>query len=182
MFSYIKCPNHEICGRYLKASSKESKDGNRDNKVNIKGIPMIDPETEEYTLIKLTEEIPVCWECGASYSDNQKTHQNKYLSFTESVECCVCFKTERGVSFPNCLHYTCIPCHKRCFFGPTPKEIEFPYCDDIKKLYYRDSSASVWEKDSKIKRYIEECDRLETERMDQWEKEENLRKCSLCRC
>jgi len=182
MCSFIKCPPHAVCDSYLKVSSKKYEDGNKDNKVNITGTPMIDPETNKYTMIKLTEEIPVCSDCGIFYSDIENTHQNKYLSFTDSIECCVCFKTEcRGVSYPNCLHYTCIPCHKRLWFGPIPKRVEFPYCDDIKRLYCSDAGASVWKNDPKIKKYIEECNLSMIERDRQWEKEENLRNCSICR-
>lgn len=182
--SYIKCPNYIICENSLFIGSddeEEYPEGNRDNKIDIFGSPIRDPLTNKFTLIKLEYEIPVCWECGSSYSDVENKHQNKYLSFTDSMECCICFKTTRGVSFPNCLHYTCIPCHKRCFFGPDPINLDFPYPADIKKLYLSDPNNSIWEKDHKIKEYKQKDNQLEIDRMIQWEREPNLRKCPLCR-
>ena len=165
--SHIKCPNYEICERNLFIVNDETEvvEGNLDNHV----------------VIKLNKPNPVCWECGSFYSDVENEHQNKYLSFIDSMECSICFKTDRGVSFPNCLHYTCIPCHKRCFFGPDPVEPEFPYCNDIKRLYLSDQCNSIWLNDPKIKEYKLKDNKLEVDRMDQWERETNLRKCPLCR-
>ena len=97
------------------------------------------------------------------------------------MECCICLKTDRGVSFPHCDHYTCIDCHNRCWFGPSPVKIEFPYPDEIKKLYLIDIKNEIWKKDPKIKEYIERDSKAEYERMEQWEQESNLRKCPLCR-
>ena len=65
-------------------------------------------DDNKYTLLELSKELPVCWECGASYSNIENEHQNKYLTFIDSIECCICLKTDNGVSFPNCIHYTCI--------------------------------------------------------------------------
>jgi len=178
--SYVECPNYEICSNYLKIVNEKCEEGNRDNKVNIDASPLQDDDGN-YTILKLEKQLPVCWGCGIAYSNIEDVHQNKYLSFNESVECCICLTKERGVSFPNCSHYTCIPCHNRCWFGPKPIKVEFPYCDEIKKLYYKDRTSSVWKKDPKIKKFIEDDYRLETERMEQWENETNLRKCPVCR-
>ena len=181
--SLIRCPNYTICTNYLVTGDygEEFELGNTDNKIDIDGIPVRDPLTNKYTMIQLKSEIPVCSSCGISYSSIENVHQNKYLSFVDSIECCICLKTSRGVSFPNCLHYTCIPCHNRCWFGPNPQEIEFPYCDSIKKLYLSDMCNSIWKSDPKIKEYIEKDSKLEYERMEQWEQETNLRKCPICR-
>ena len=125
--SFVRCPNYEICTNNLKIVNENCDEGNMDNKVNITAIPLVD-DTGNYTLLKLSKPLPVCWGCGCSYSDNSfNEHQNKYLKFTESVECCICLNINRGVSFPNCLHYTCIPCHNRCWFGPPEVNIDFPY-------------------------------------------------------
>ena len=177
--SYIRCPNNDICNAYLQIVSDKCKEGNMDNKVNIQAISIVNDDNK-YTLLELSKELPVCWECGASYSNIENEHQNKYLTFIDSIECCICLKTDNGVSFPNCIHYTCIPCHKRCFFGPTPVKLEFPY-PDIEKLYYSEPNASLWKNDPKIKYFIEESSRLEDERMEQWGQEDNLRKCPICR-
>jgi len=181
--SCIRCPNFSICTNYLTTGEddEEYEIGNSDNKIDIDAIPVRDPITNKYTLLKVNSEIPVCHGCGIVYSNIENEYQNKYLSFVDSMDCCICFKTTLGVSFPNCNHYTCIPCHNRCWFGPDRIEIEFPYCDEIKKLYLSDRQNSLWKKDSKIKEYNEKSSKLEYERMDQWEREINLRKCPMCR-
>jgi len=118
----VRCPNYEICNNNLEIINEECEDGNMDNKVNIKCSPVLDDDGK-YTLLKINKPIPVCWVCGSIYSDVENEHKNKYLNFIESTECCICLNRDRGVSFPNCLHYTCIPCHTRCWFGPPrPKE------------------------------------------------------------
>jgi len=169
----IRCPNYAICSRFY--TLKESED--------LICIPIRDPVTNLYTTLSVNNELPVCWECHASYNEgvDEDDQENKYLSFIDSIECCICLKIEPGVSFPNCMHYTCIPCHYRCWFGPTPIELKFPYCDSIKELYNNDHNNEIWIKDPKIQEYIKEGRRIETERMNQWEIETNLRKCPLCR-
>ena len=177
----IRCPNYLICkNHFLLSSDEDIEDGNIKNEIYIRGIGERDA-TNEYTIIKLHKPLPVCWECGTSYSSVEDEHQNKYLSFIDSTECCICLTTGKGVSFPNCLHYTCIPCHNRCWFGPEPIKLEFPYCENVKKLYLSDIGNSIWKTDPKIKEYIEKESKLENERMEQWEREINLRKCPLCR-
>ena len=177
--SYFYCPNYEICHGIIQIGESACTSISC-NMVKIVCSPIRDSDNN-YTLLKLNEPLPVCWECMASYNEDEKDEKTKYLSFIDSTECCICLKTDRGVSFPNCEHYTCIPCHKRCWFGPTPIKIDFPYCDEIKKLYHSDCKNEIWEKDPKIQEYIKEDCRLEYERMDQWEQEKNLRKCPLCR-
>ena len=175
----IQCPNFTACHTYLNIRNNlddsEYPEGNMENNICIELIPVRDGN---FTLIKLNKPLPVCWGCGSSYSDIENIHQNEYLSFIDSIECCICLKTDRGVSFPNCKHYTCITCHNRCWFGPPEIYPEFPYGVSIKKLFYSDRSNDIWKQDLKIKEYIKEECRLEHERMDQ---EKNLRKCPLCR-
>jgi len=48
-------------------------------------------------------------------------------------------------------------------------------------LYLSDRTNEIWKKDPKIKEYIECGYNAEYERMEQWEKESNLRQCPLCR-
>jgi len=177
--SFVRCPNYEICSRLLFIGSRYESNQIRDT-IKICGIPVRDSDTNEFFL-ELSDELPVCWECRASYNEDNDDKKNIYLTFTESTECCICLKTGRGVSFPNCLHYTCIPCHNRCWFGPKRVEIEFPYCESIKKMYLSDPRNSIWQTDSKIKEYIEQNNKMEDERMEQWEHEKNLRKCPICR-
>jgi len=172
--SCIKCPNYAICERLLYVVNEPVTEGNRENKINIRGKAI------KSKLIKLESEIPVCWECGASYSTVENEHQNKYLSFIKSMECCICFNTTSGVSFPNCKHYTCVPCHKRCFFGPDPINLEFPI-PSMKQLYLSDPGNIIWEQVPEIKEFKQKEYQLEIDRMEQWYRETNLRTCPLCR-
>jgi hypothetical protein len=181
--SQIDCPNNAICKSCLVIVDNEMlEDGRHDNKIFLGPCKLKrNPLTNKHTLIELEYEIPVCWGCKTAYNDEDDNESNVYLSFIDSIECCICLKTDSGVSFPHCEHYTCIACHNRCWFGPTPVHIEFPYPDEIKKLYFSDRQNEIWKKDPKIKEYIERDNKAEQERMDQWESEINLRKCPLCR-
>ena len=183
----IKCPNYQVCSKFITVEDNYRRI-NDDNLVDQDNIynktilctPIIDPVTKKVTL-EPDEEIPVCWECGACYSSIENVSQNKYLSFIDYTECTICFKTEQGVSFPNCMHYTCIPCHKRCWFGPPPVDIPFPHTNEIRKLYYTDPDNPIWKFDKQIQEYIKESNRMEDQRMEQWEREDNLRLCPICR-
>jgi len=177
--SVVKCPNYKICNSYLKIVNEKVNYGNDDNEVNIECSPMLD-DNGNYTILKLSKPLPVCSSCGIVYSDVEDEYQSKCLSFVDNIECCICLQMGDGVSYPNCLHYTCIDCHNRCWFGPTPVELEFPY-PDIKHLFYTTRTSEVWKKDAKIRKWIEEDSRLEYIRMSQWESEKNLRNCAICR-
>jgi hypothetical protein len=183
MSSY-DCPNYPVCKNDLNIIDDENIESNvtSDNKTII-GCCKVkrDPVTGKRTLLELSVELDVCWSCKAAYNNEGDDQSNVYLSFIDSIECCICLKTERGVSFPHCEHYTCIGCHNRCWFGPSPVEIEFPYPDGIKQLYLSDITNPIWKKDPKMKEYIERHNNAENERMNQWEQESNLRKCPLCR-
>lgn len=178
--SYIHCPNYDVCSGIIQIGDCTSMTHTNGNMVKIICTPIRDSDNN-YTLLKLNEPFPVCWECVYAYNKEEDYDLDKYLSFVDSIECCICLKIDRGVSFPNCEHYTCIPCHHRCWFGPESVESEFPYSDEIKKLYQSDIKNDIWKKDPKIKEYIRKKIELEYARMDQWEQETNLRKCPLCR-
>ena len=179
----IQCPNYNICSKYIKVKNNDEKESefvDRDNVYN-KNITCIPVRNKDNTFSLETDFIPVCWECAASYSSIENVSQNKYLSFIDQTECSICFINNKGVSFPNCMHYTCIPCHTRCWFGPKPQDIPFPYSDEIKILYYSDTNNPIWKKDEKVQQYQKENKKIENERMEQWEKETNLRLCPVCR-
>ncbi len=190
--SYYPCPNYAICKNYLNIIDDETIDEvTKDNKTILGPCKLKrDPVTGKRIILELEFEGTVCWGCKVAYNNEDDLESNVYLSFVESIECCVCLNTDRGVSFPHCDHYTCIPCHNRCWFGPTPVEIEFPYPDNnlkspilniIKQLYLSDKTNPIWKKDPKMKEYIERGYNAESERMEQWEQESNLRQCPLCR-
>jgi hypothetical protein len=181
--SIYACPNYPVCETYLNIVNDENirEDVNEDNETILGPCKVkCDPVTGKRTILELEHEVSVCWSCKAIYND-EGDENNVYLSFKDNTECCICFKTSLGVSFPHCEHYTCIDCHKRCWFGPDSIEIEFPYSDAIKQLYLDDMRNDKWKQDPKMKEYIDQDNKAEYARMDQWEKETNLRKCPLCR-
>jgi hypothetical protein len=178
--SYYNCPNSDICKKRIRIGSETKMTPFEGNTAKLHCTPFYDDRTGEYFL-RPDDPLPVCWSCKASYNDEGDDETNVYLSFVDSIECCICLKTDNGVSFPHCDHYTCIDCHNRCWFGPEPVKVEFPYPEEIRKLYLSDSQNSIWQKDPKIKEYIEQDNKAEHDRMDQWEQETNLRKCPLCR-
>ena len=125
--SYYSFPNFEICNKFVYIKSSTSFDPIR-SQVKLKCTPVYNSETETYDLSIDNCELPVCWHCKASYNEEGDDETNKYLKFfDDSIECCICLNKDSGVSFPNCQHFTCIPCHNRCWFGPKPIKINFPY-------------------------------------------------------
>jgi hypothetical protein len=174
----IKCPNYDVCSKFI-TSRDTFRQITEDNLTGhsrrytktILCTPVRDMVTGTF-ILKTDQEIPLCYQCAETYT---------YLSFIDSMECTICFKTEQGVSFPNCMHYTCIPCHKRCWFGPPPVDIPFPHTNEIRKLYYTDPDNPIWKFDKQIQEYIKESNRMEDQRMEQWEREDNLRLCPICR-
>jgi len=182
--SIYACPNYPVCETYLNIINDEDieEDVTEDNDTILGPCKVKrDPVTGKRTILELEHEVSVCWSCKSAYNEEDDNKTNVYLSFVDSTECCICLKTDNGVSFPHCEHYTCIPCHKRCWFGPDPVEIQFPYPESIKKLYLSDMKNEIWKKDPIMKDYIERDRQAEYARMYQWEKETNLRKCPICR-
>ena len=179
--SYYSCPNFAICNEFVYIKSSTTFDQLR-SQVKLKCTPVYNFDTETYDLsIDDHCELPVCWHCKASYNEEGDDETNKYLSFDDSIECCICLNKDYGVSFTNCQHFTCVPCHNRCWFGPKPEKVEFPYPLEIEKLYNLDSKNEIWKMDPKIVEYLKLKYETEDNRMSQWYTECNLRKCPLCR-
>jgi hypothetical protein len=178
--SYYNCPNSDICKKRIRIGTETKMTPFEGSIAKLQCTPFYDSDTNEY-LLRPDVPLPVCWDCKATYNEEGDDETNVYLSFIDSIECCICFKIDEGVSFPHCEHYTCIACHNRCWFGPEPVKVEFPYPEEIRKLYLSDSQNSIWQKDAKIQEYIKQDTKAEYVRMDQWEKETNLRKCPICR-
>ena len=163
----ILCPNYEVCNEIIKY----------DKDTFCK--PIMDKITNKYTLLEvIKDEIPSCYSCVCIYND-EDVYDNVYLTFIDNIECVICLKEAKGVSFPRCNHYTCIPCHQRCWYGPIPDKIEFPYGEEVKRVYMK--NKEIWNDDEKIQKWIMEVDKIELDRMNQWESETNLRICPICR-
>ena len=103
------------------------------------------------------------------------------LEFYDNLECPICLENTRCVSQPNCDHYACINCFKRCYYG---KEYpNFPY-PEIEGEYYEDIDNNNYENNSKYDKYrheINEYDLLVEKIEDENTTETVINKCPLCR-
>ena len=110
----------------------------------------------------------------------------KNLTFRDSPEeCPVCMEVSECVIQPNCSHTICISCFKRCRFdGPhRTDEPQFPYPEQEDEYY--DGIGNVPENplyhDPLVIKYNADWERWQHERDLAWSREENLRKCPICR-
>jgi len=104
------------------------------------------------------------------------------LDISDNVECPICLEVKRSISQPNCEHTVCIDCFKRCHYGGVPEnEPKFPY-PDIEDEYGDDEENSKWANDYPlIKKYNEDWNKWDDERIQKNSKEAYLQKCPLCR-
>jgi len=106
------------------------------------------------------------------------------LVFTDNVDCPICLEAKIGVKQINCDHKICIDCFKRCHYGwryiPQPV---FPYSREIEDEYDNRTSNNDprWINDPLIKKYEIEWVLYESKTDETYEKEANLRICSICR-
>ena len=103
------------------------------------------------------------------------------LPITDNIECPICFETKRGISQPNCEHFLCIDCFKRCYYGDNSGCPQFPY-PDKEDEYFEDQDNNKWEEEYPlIKKWDEEHDRWLELKQLKYEDEKYLRNCPLCR-
>ncbi len=104
------------------------------------------------------------------------------LGFADNIECPVCLEVKRGVTYPNCDHYICIKCFKRCFYGDKSGRQPFPYPSEVMDEWENDRDNPRWDIEYPL---IKPWDEADTAWLDnhelQYEKEEHLRQCPLCR-
>jgi len=104
------------------------------------------------------------------------------LGFADNIECPVCLEVKRGVTHPNCDHYICISCFKRCYYGDTSGRPEFPYPIEVMDEWENDRDNPRWDVEYPLIRPWEEAlDNWDDNHDLQYEKEEHLRQCPLCR-
>jgi hypothetical protein len=119
-----------------------------------------------------------------TYSDGIRTikHTGKgILDTKENIECPICLECSKGISQPNCNHYICINCFKRCYYGDVSDCPQFPY-PEVEDEYYEDQENSKWaDSYPLIKLYDEAYDIWYYNHFEKYEKEDYLRKCPLCR-
>ena len=86
---------------------------------------------------------------------------------------------------PDCSHAVCIPCFRRCRFDGPPRinEPQFPYPD--KEDEYFDDIGNVPENplfhDPLVLEYNRLWNQWDNDIDAQYAREENLRKCPICR-
>ena len=156
------------------------------NKQDCEGI-----KCENYILCN--EILPLWW---IKYNDNYLCN-NCYILFgtwgninkgkgiletIDNIKCPICLENKKGISQPNCNHFLCIDCCKRCYFGDENiNEPIFPY-PDIENEYYEDEFNLKWEKEYPlIELYNKEYEKWQNDQDEKYDNEEYLRKCPLCR-
>ena len=139
----------------------------------------------------------LCFECYSMFGNgHSKYHPREgVLEFGDSDrECPVCLDVKPCIFQPRCEHTLCIDCFIRCYYGDQSDEYkpEFPYpdiegeyYDDVDNLEYyedEDSLDSKWDNEYPlIKQYREDYDIWEDNKNENYENEENVRRCVLCR-
>ena len=124
----------------------------------------------------------LCCNCHCMFGTWDDKKGKGTLEFYNNLECPICLENTRCVSQPNCDHYACINCFKRCYYG---KEYpNFPY-PEIEGEYYEDIDNNNYENNSKYDKYrhgINEYDLLVEKIEDENTTETNINnKCPLCR-
>ncbi len=148
----FKCKNHEVCGEVLPDWWFDCK--------------------ENY----------LCTNCHMAFGTWGEQAGKGNLEFSDNVECPVCLEIKRGVTHPNCDHFICIDCFKRCYYGDESERPEFPYTVEIMDEYLEDTENPKWDKDYPL---IRQWDKEEDEWIDnngiKYNNESHLRKCPICR-
>lgn len=140
--------------------------------------------------------LPTWWyDCKANYlcdnchmlfgtwtNGNDKYTGKGELNFFDAAECPICLEIKRSVDQPNCKHTLCLDCFKRCHYGDDDEdELEFPF-PNIEDEYYDDPENPKWQKyKSTIDEYNKKCDEHEILKRHNYNSEEYLRKCPICR-
>lgn len=117
----------------------------------------------------------LCTNCHMLFKGN--------LNISDNEECVICLEVKRCTDQPNCEHKICIQCFKRCYYGDEDLEHQpqFPY-PEIEDEYYDDQDNPKWKTEYPlIESYNLEFDEWDDKREMKYEKEENLRKCPICR-
>ena len=111
-----------------------------------------------------------CWDCKNRFG------KQRVLEFSED-ECPVCLETKTCVNMLNCSHKQCIDCFKRCQYGEKKLRPEFPLPEDK----WDDYEEGLLDNHPLIVKWQDDCNKLDHEESYQYNREENLRCCSLCR-
>jgi len=125
-----------------------------------------------------------CFNCNLSYKMGNWKGGKKIIKMDNKSECPICLDDKFCVNQPNCDHPLCIDCFKRCYYGDIQCEEEppFPYSSEIEEQYFEEIPRDPkWEKDELIQKYEQELTDMDDRQREKYNKEENLRKCPICR-
>lgn len=81
----------------------------------------------------------LCSNCNTLFGtwSNKLLNINKtgkgVLKIFDNLECPVCLEVTKCISQPNCDHYACIECFKKCYYG----ESEYPLIEICNEQYVR---------------------------------------------
>lgn len=128
---------------------------------------------------------PLCINCHMMFgtwnqNDGVKHTGKGVLDFKDNIECPVCLDTTRCVSQPRCEHWICLGCFRRCYYPVRIPHPEFPY-PEIEDEYDEDPDNEKWNEYPEIAKWNDEVNRLLDIEEEQYEIEEYLRACPLCR-
>lgn len=154
----IKCKNYELCEEVL---------------------------SKEWFKCKGTY---LCTNCDRQFGTWKNEEYGVYktgkgiLEISDNLECPICLEINRGVSQPNCKHTVCIECFKRCYYGDKSGYPVFPYSEEIMNEWENDEDNIKWYRDYPlIKVFDEEWEKWNNKGETQYQNEEYLRKCPICR-
>lgn len=125
----------------------------------------------------------LCTNCHIMFGTWGENYGKGILEIINNIDCPICLECKKGISQPNCDHFVCIDCFKRCYYSDDDEDNKpiFPYLD-MEDEYYEDNLNPKWKKDYPlIELYNKEYDKWEEEKNEKYDNEENLRKCPLCR-
>lgn len=119
-----------------------------------------------------------CQPCNMKFGKN--------LVFPEEPqECPICFDTGPSVIQPNCTHSVCIDCFKRTRVDGPPRtgEPQFPYPDREDEYFDHDpfQPPHPLENDPLVVRYHAAWERWDNEWNANYNAEQHLRRCPMCR-
>ena len=122
----------------------------------------------------------MCTYCHNMFSKNSCKGR---LKFFDNKECPICLDETKCVSLPNCNHYICIDCFKRCFYGDYSdnSEPKFPYSADYEKEYYEYYNDPIWANDDKVKEWLKKWNEWSEGKRAKFLNEDYLQLCPICR-
>ena len=103
----------------------------------------------------------------------------------DKIKCPICLEKKLCITQPNCAHFVCFDCFRRCQYGDETydeSKPKFPYDEFIENEYYNDFENPKWEiKYPLIKLYTVKNNEWEDIKFVKMLEEEHLQQCPLCR-